>query len=170
MAIQVDCACGKKLQARDELLGKRVKCPGCGGIVTVESILDAIPVESEVDERVAFAPVGTTARPFRAAAPPSDLDDNEVIRDRVGRRPRGIPPTPPNFWATGPGQVAGGLVLLLGGVVWLVGGLFLGLFFRYPIFLILGGIFGTIKGLIECARRKPEYIDGDDDEQEDDDD
>ena len=29
MAIKVECACGRKLSVKDELAGKRVKCPAC---------------------------------------------------------------------------------------------------------------------------------------------
>jgi hypothetical protein len=31
MSIQVSCQCGKRLTAKDEFAGKRVKCPACGG-------------------------------------------------------------------------------------------------------------------------------------------
>ncbi|MSR31538.1 MAG: hypothetical protein EXR99_08545 [Gemmataceae bacterium] len=35
MAVLVTCqSCGKKLKVNDEILGKRVKCPGCAGIFT----------------------------------------------------------------------------------------------------------------------------------------
>jgi len=30
MSIDVPCACGKRLKARDELAGRWPKCPGCG--------------------------------------------------------------------------------------------------------------------------------------------
>ena len=33
MPIQIACACGKKLNVRDELAGKKVKCPACGGVL-----------------------------------------------------------------------------------------------------------------------------------------
>lgn len=36
MAIQVKCpSCGKTLRAKDELAGKRGKCPGCGAVVMI---------------------------------------------------------------------------------------------------------------------------------------
>ena len=35
MPIVIACQCGKKLQAKDELAGKRVKCPQCGQPLTV---------------------------------------------------------------------------------------------------------------------------------------
>jgi hypothetical protein len=35
MPIQVACSCGKKFAAKDELAGKRVKCPTCGGAIAI---------------------------------------------------------------------------------------------------------------------------------------
>jgi hypothetical protein len=35
MPIPVGCQCGKKFQAKDELAGKKVKCPGCGNVLTI---------------------------------------------------------------------------------------------------------------------------------------
>ncbi len=35
MAIMFACSCGKSLHAKDELAGKKTKCPGCGVILTV---------------------------------------------------------------------------------------------------------------------------------------
>ena len=42
MPILFQCSCGKKLQTRDELAGKRVKCPGCGGLVAVPQAVELI--------------------------------------------------------------------------------------------------------------------------------
>jgi hypothetical protein len=39
--ILVCCTCGKKLRVKDESAGKRVRCPGCGGIVSVPPSLPA---------------------------------------------------------------------------------------------------------------------------------
>src|SRR5262245_2308739 len=35
MAIRFTCACGKKLQARDDLVGRRMKCPDCDRVLTI---------------------------------------------------------------------------------------------------------------------------------------
>jgi hypothetical protein len=35
MPITFDCSCGKRLRVKDELAGRRVKCPACAGAVTV---------------------------------------------------------------------------------------------------------------------------------------
>src|SRR3954465_678146 len=35
MAIGVSCACGKRLSSKDELAGRRAKCPGCGTVLQI---------------------------------------------------------------------------------------------------------------------------------------
>ncbi len=37
MPVQLHCACGKILRARDELIGKRIRCPGCAAVLLVEA-------------------------------------------------------------------------------------------------------------------------------------
>ena len=39
--IECKCKCGKRLKVRDELAGKRVRCPGCGQPVAVPANGDA---------------------------------------------------------------------------------------------------------------------------------
>jgi predicted RNA-binding Zn-ribbon protein involved in translation (DUF1610 family) len=55
MAISLQCpGCQKRLKARDELAGKRIKCPSCGGIVPVPvaaSTDEPPPAEEEVKRR-----------------------------------------------------------------------------------------------------------------------
>jgi hypothetical protein len=46
MPLMVDCPCGKKLKVRDELAGKKVKCPGCGQAVMAPIIVE--PAGEEV--------------------------------------------------------------------------------------------------------------------------
>ena len=56
MAIEISCKqCGKVLRAKDELAGKRVKCPGCGGELE-------IPYLAETNMREAAAVGGGPAR------------------------------------------------------------------------------------------------------------
>jgi hypothetical protein len=45
MSIEVTCQCGKRLKARDELAGKRVKCPKCSQPLQIPS---AAPAEVDV--------------------------------------------------------------------------------------------------------------------------
>src|SRR5260370_36412686 len=43
MTIRITCKCGKQVQTRDENAGKRMKCPGCGGVVTMPAAGAAAP-------------------------------------------------------------------------------------------------------------------------------
>ena len=56
MPILVDCPCGKKFRARDELSGKRVKCPACGQVLPVPSAKPAPPTTptGEIDMDALF--------------------------------------------------------------------------------------------------------------------
>jgi hypothetical protein len=52
MAISLTCSCGKRLNAKDEHAGKRVKCPACGAVLTVESLPmleEAPPIPARYD-------------------------------------------------------------------------------------------------------------------------
>jgi uncharacterized Zn finger protein (UPF0148 family) len=48
MAIQLSCSCGKRFRVRDDLLGKKVKCPSCSRVVRVEEE----PDEEEIDTSI----------------------------------------------------------------------------------------------------------------------
>src|SRR4051794_39394154 len=80
MPIEVSCSCGKRLRARDDLAGKRAKCPGCGQMLTISAPPPPPAVEEEPDlygfadapaeepnprpvARTAVAPVAAAARP-----------------------------------------------------------------------------------------------------------
>jgi len=45
--ILVSCSCGKKLRVKDESAGKRVRCPGCGGVVFVPP---SLPIDVAADK------------------------------------------------------------------------------------------------------------------------
>lgn len=40
MAFKMKCECGKVLTTKEENAGKRVKCPGCGRLLTVPHLAD----------------------------------------------------------------------------------------------------------------------------------
>jgi hypothetical protein len=70
MAISLTCECGKKLAVKDELAGKRVKCPGCGDLLTVPSVTDEAPIKK------------------RAPAVADDEEDQEEERPRKKKKKR----------------------------------------------------------------------------------
>src|SRR5262249_20856640 len=46
--MRITCPCGKHLKVRDDLIGKLVKCPGCGGKIRVaEDESDEPPARKE---------------------------------------------------------------------------------------------------------------------------
>lgn len=47
MSIPVRCQCGKAFAARDDLAGKRVKCPSCGGVLAIPSARDLEPLDDD---------------------------------------------------------------------------------------------------------------------------
>jgi hypothetical protein len=63
MTIAVRCACGQSLKAKDELAGKRVKCPGCGRIAVLPLAVTTAAGADLPGKAV------TTARPRAAAVP-----------------------------------------------------------------------------------------------------
>ncbi len=55
MPISLRCSCGKLLTLKDDLAGRRIKCPACGGVLAVpvsepEEVEPSSPEESEADE------------------------------------------------------------------------------------------------------------------------
>ncbi len=76
MPIPFSCECGKKLQAKDEFAGKKLKCPGCGKILTIPNPAAAPPPEEPPapppTQRAPLPPPELTAElppPAPAAAP-----------------------------------------------------------------------------------------------------
>src|SRR5688572_14516442 len=43
MPIPVTCTCGKRVAAKDEFAGKRLKCPSCGGAIAIPASQAAAP-------------------------------------------------------------------------------------------------------------------------------
>ena len=63
MPIIVTCECGRQLRARDELAGRRAKCPGCGMLLLVQPpVIEARPADPIDDE--------PTPQAIRASPPP----------------------------------------------------------------------------------------------------
>lgn len=81
--IRLECACGRKIAAPDQWLGKRVKCPQCGKPVLVVSP-DAAPVQT----------AGAEA-PVQRAAPIASIAETEAPAPQVARiSPVSVAPAP----------------------------------------------------------------------------
>jgi hypothetical protein len=124
MSIELSCSCGKKLKVRDDLAGKRVKCPACQGVIAVPQpeeeeppVLEAAPAE-EPDETEASdnsrrsEPFWTDPKGFENLVALSDdaiyvaaLDEDKLKQARKRSRPAGpvhrccrATAAPPSCW------------------------------------------------------------------------
>jgi WD40 repeat protein len=121
MTIRIRCACGKSLQAKEELAGKRVKCPGCGQVLAIPSGAGATGAPTQRPAALAEAD-----SPFRdlEAEPPSAPQDEDVPAPRQTRKKKRRPPAPSflsrNKWLFAGGGVGGAacvIALVVGLVV-----------------------------------------------------
>jgi len=86
MPITLKCGCGKYLKVRDELAGKRARCPGCGTILPVPSPITRQPLVRQeklvpqVAEEEPEEPV--VSRVKRASSRREEEDDYEGIRQK----------------------------------------------------------------------------------------
>jgi DNA-directed RNA polymerase subunit M/transcription elongation factor TFIIS len=55
------CACGQVLVARKDQAGRRMKCPVCGGTMTLERYKDPLTLETKVRRQDAASPKGETS-------------------------------------------------------------------------------------------------------------
>src|SRR3569832_2855117 len=87
MAIVVSCGCGKQLRARDDMAGKKAKCPGCNTILRVpekefdpeQDVADLIgPAPHVPGDRVAAAMMSPRTPPAPIAPPPRVPTATEV--------------------------------------------------------------------------------------------
>ena len=118
MPISVRCTCGKSFQAKDELSGKRVRCPSCGGAIEIPFAATAS------DDPLGLGNFGG-AMPWQAAPVPgaSSYGQAGVYRATTAAKPK----------AQGNSNLALWIGLGVGGVLAiLVGCLVVG-------FLLLGG-------------------------------
>jgi hypothetical protein len=62
MPITLPCTCGKNLQVKEDLAGKRIKCPGCGGVLAVPAAAaEPEPIDLEPLDDDAPDPAGAAA-------------------------------------------------------------------------------------------------------------
>ncbi len=91
MAIAFTCACGKALRARDEVAGKKTRCPQCGAILLIpepqatgyeleQPDPPPQPVRQRLDDDAAFRPPPRAgARPRETAERPEDAGSNTLL-------------------------------------------------------------------------------------------
>jgi hypothetical protein len=69
MPITLPCPCGKTLQVKNDLAGKRIKCPGCGGVLAVpEALAELEPLDEPSEELPELEPLDDPPPARRGAA------------------------------------------------------------------------------------------------------
>jgi hypothetical protein len=162
MPISLSCDCGRDLRVKDELAGRKIRCPACSGVLAVPR---PQPATDEDDEIVTVMPVESPApRPSPAQAikraqtsvrPPSGalsvrpqaavkkpavpVKRRRASRSRASRR-------------SGPllvvhREIVAGAMMMIVAAVWFIGALALGRLFFYPPILFVLGIAAIVRGL-----------------------
>jgi len=163
--ILLTCACTRILRVKDELAGRKVRCPDCGSVQTVpepagpdraedqagDVLLSGPPAPATPPATAVRAepppPLPPLRRPATPAAPPAPV----ARPPRMARadRPRRLPRVAFEegwFGSLNAGAI-GGILMMLIAVVWFVAGLAGGIIFFYPPVLLVIGFLSFLKGL-----------------------
>ncbi len=167
MAISFQCTCGRDLRVKDELAGRRVRCPNCSSILTIpkaaqpdieynagDVLLAETPgnPEKEPESEESEVPTSTAIadRPLYRAPPPEKKRrplSNRKVAQRE-RESRGLPIAFEEGWfGSMNAGVIGGLLMIVIAIAWFVAGLMGGIIFFYPPILLIIGVGAAIKGL-----------------------
>jgi hypothetical protein len=102
MPIVVSCPCGKKLRVKDELAGKRVKCPECAQVTTVPSSATPAASGKKPAEKKVVARKATATGNQPARVPGQAVTAKERPPDRKPQRPADEQPKKPSTGANSP--------------------------------------------------------------------
>src|SRR5688572_8360620 len=84
----VTCDCGKRLRVRDDLAGKRIKCPACGQPVVVKAD-EELPAPPPAKQRSAVQEKVTSRKAKPVADPPvEDEDEGREARPKEKKKPK----------------------------------------------------------------------------------
>ncbi len=174
MPIELSCDCGRALRLKDNLAGKKIRCPDCQSVLSV-------PAQSDDSHDPGFEVLpdnegheDSSPRRSRRSAirtePPEVLparrrdeedepppprrrdDDDEPPRPRRPKRSREIKRRSPavsfeqGWFGSVNAGVIGGILMMVIAVVWFIAGLMGGYIFFYPPILFVVGIIAIVKG------------------------
>ena len=161
MPIAFRCSCGRALNVKDALAGKKIRCPACQSILAVpdkeidadDLALEVLPADEEPVRRSASrAAIQVEPPEVLPARRRYDEDDDDPPIKRRPKRRRDIKRRGPSvsfeqgwFGSVNSG-VVGGLLMMLIAVVWFIAGLMGGIIFFYPPILFVVGIIAIVKG------------------------
>jgi hypothetical protein len=150
------------LRLKDELAGKKIRCPKCAGVLTVPAIdddrgsepevLDVLPSDSPREQFMARrrTSVRTPEPQQEEERSPPRAPTKKASRPKrksgERRRQRGVVFEEGWFGSLNAG-IVGGILMMLIAIVWFVVGLMFGILFFYPPILLVIGAIALIKGL-----------------------
>jgi dienelactone hydrolase len=117
MPTRTDCSsCGKKLKVRDELIGRKIKCPACGTIFVADEATAVTVGEPRLEPKKAALDQDVPTPAGKRATPPRAEEDSE---DRLMRRRKKNKPVPAmnGVWIWVAVAAAVVLVVVIGGFV-----------------------------------------------------
>jgi hypothetical protein len=165
MPIPIDCDCGHSLRVREELAGRKIRCPKCAKVSVVpqppakdaeDTALDILldePAGKKTSSRLQAAkPMPARDEPKAPSPPSSDLSD--LQRPVYKPPPPAKAPPAPGKEKRDPGRgsiavhpsIISGLLMMIGAAVWFFLGLAADRIFFYPPILFILGIGAIIRG------------------------
>jgi hypothetical protein len=141
MSIPVSCRqCGWRGAVKDELAGRKGKCPSCGEPIS-------IPQAAGSDEVEAAYELAEPPRPAERAAPPKPAArPKRRPVTRIASRSKGDPYAPRGLNLNG--AAISGLLMMAGAAFWFAVGYFLlERIYIYPPFLFVFGLIAFLHGL-----------------------
>ena len=160
MPISISCDCGRSLRVKDDLAGRKIRCPECAAVVVVPAAVRVRQSEDAAseflladsgEEKAASSPQNSEVKPPALpaaeavrAAPAGIAKINNLTKKMRKRksddsRYSGIAINP---------QIITGLLMMIGAAVWFFVGLGANRIFFYPPILFVLGIGTVVKGFM----------------------
>jgi len=164
MPILIECDCGKSYRVKDDLAGRKIRCPGCGDPVSVPQTREDDIVDAEVDPDSPQESVSERPKSSKSSERSRDLDPPKRANLRAPEEPPSVQKKPKKrrrsvvrgddddegFWANFPlvvhPMILGGVLMILFGLTWLLVGLANGRYYLYSPVPIILGVVGIIRG------------------------
>ncbi|HXG12251.1 MAG TPA: hypothetical protein VNK04_21025 [Gemmataceae bacterium] len=157
MPIPLKCACGRSFAVKDELAGKKVRCPYCRGIIAIPEFAQEVGEEEAIQTRPGGKPAKESSRRSSVQdRPPKDKPGKQPLLRAEGlkRKKRRQPlviekeESPPTALLNV--GVVGGAIIMLIAAAWFTFGLLHDTFFCYPPLMFTIGLFAVIRGVMRA--------------------
>jgi len=160
MPISLTCSCGKSFRLKDELAGRKIRCPECTSIQTVPrppvpemeslDVLEEIPSERvrATPPPLPFADKVDRLRPAQSLRQEERFEVEEIKKEAKRRRRHEKAVANQRRISTSQASIGGGIAMIVVAIVWFICGLAFNYIFFYPPILLVLGIVALVKGAI----------------------